>query len=81
MGLIGRLRAAWAALVSDEHDNESHRYGIVIGDMCYLADSYSVDPYNGLPEWDYHGADGNIHVKYYGDWVLKEYQSVNVCTT
>lgn len=50
MGLIGRLRAAWAALVSDEHDNESHRYGIVIGDMCYLADSYSVDPYNGLPE-------------------------------
>jgi hypothetical protein len=26
MGLIGRLRAAWAALVSDEHDNESHRW-------------------------------------------------------
>jgi len=34
MGLIGRLRAAWAALVSDEHDNESHRYGIVIGGVC-----------------------------------------------
>ena len=37
MGLIGRLRAAWAALVSDEHDNESHRYGIVIGVISFFT--------------------------------------------
>lgn len=73
MRLIDRLRAAYEAFVGVEVE-ESHRYGIVIGDSCYLADSYTIDPYSGDPEWDYSGLDGNIHCKKYDGWILKEYR-------
>lgn len=73
MGLFGRLKAAYNAFVCEEQEQEPHRYGIVIGDTCYLADSYVINPYDGSPEWDYHGADGHIHGKKYDGWILKEY--------
>jgi hypothetical protein len=63
MSIIDRLRAAYAAFQGEEDAQECHRYGIVIGDSCYLADSYTIDPYSGDPEWDYTGLDGAIHCK------------------
>jgi hypothetical protein len=75
MTLIDRLKAAWSALTEvEEPVNEGHRYAIVIGDTGYYADSYTIDPYSGLPEWDYQGADGHIHGKRYEGWVLKEFR-------
>lgn len=76
MLLIDRLRAAWQAFrgEEEEEDEPCHRYGIVIGDSCYLADSYTIDPYSGDPEWDYTGQDGAIHCKKYDGWILKEYR-------
>lgn len=67
MKVIDRLKAAWEALKGTEEEpvNGGHRYWIVIGDSCYMADSYSIDPYSGLPEWDYQGPDGHIHGKRY----------------
>lgn len=76
MSIINRLRAAYEAFRSEEEedaDDPYHRYRIVIGDSCYLADSYSIDPYSGDPEWDYSGLDGDIHCKKYDGWILKEY--------
>lgn len=76
MLLIDRLRAAWQAFRGEEEEEDEpyHRYGIVIGDTCYLADSYTIDPYSGDPEWDYAGQDGEIHCKKYDGWILKEYR-------
>ena len=75
MKIIDRLKAAWEAFRSEEEErSEYHRYGIVIGDSCYLADSYAIDPYSGDPEWDYSGLDGEIHCKKYDGWILKEYE-------
>lgn len=75
MTIIDRLRASWDALTAPEKDpQEDHRYGIVIGDTCYMADSYTIDPYSGDPEWDYQGADGSIHGKKYDGWILKEFR-------
>jgi hypothetical protein len=73
MGLIDRLKAAYSAFMGEENQQEYHRYGIVIGDACYLADSYTINLYDGSPEWDYYGADGHIHGKKYDGWILKEY--------
>jgi hypothetical protein len=73
MSIIDRLRAAYAAFRGKE-DDPYHQYGIVIGDTCYLADSYTIDPYSGDPEWDYTGQDGEIHCKKYNGWILKEYK-------
>lgn len=74
MSIIDRLRAAYAAFQGEEDAQECHQYGIVIGDTCYLADSYTIDPYSGDPEWDYAGLDGAIHCKKYNGWILKEYK-------
>lgn len=71
--MINRLKAAWNALW--DQDNEPfHKYHIVIGEARYMADSYRICPYSGLPEWDYEGQDGKIHCKAYGEWILKEFR-------
>jgi hypothetical protein len=71
-----RLNAVWHVLRGDDVGliNGGHRYGIVIGDSCYMADSYTIDPYSGDPEWDYSGQDGKIHCKKYDGWILKEFR-------
>jgi hypothetical protein len=75
MGMIDRLKAALSALTEeDEPVNGGHKFGIVIGDSCFMADSYTIDPYSGLPEWDYQGPEANIHGKRYEGWVLKEFR-------
>jgi hypothetical protein len=74
MSIIERLKAAYEAFRGEEYAQEYHRYGIVIGDSCYLADSYTIDSYSGDPEWDYSGLDGEIHCKKYDGWILKEYE-------
>ena len=74
MSIIDRLRAAYEAFRGEEEErSEYHRYGIVIGESCYLADSYTIDPYSGDPEWRYSGLDGEIRCKKYDGWILKEY--------
>jgi hypothetical protein len=76
MSIIDRIKAAWQAFrEEDEPANGGHRYGIVIGDSCFMADSYTIDPYSGLPEWDYKGSEVTIHGKRYEGWVLKEFKS------
>lgn len=75
MSLLDRLKAAWNAFRDEDGQiNQGHRYGIVMGDSCYMADSYQIDPYSGLPEWDYSGIDGDIHCKRYEGWILKEFK-------
>ena len=73
MSFRDRIRAAWHAFLGDADEQEYHRYGIVIGEVSYMADSYSIDPYDGSPEWDYYGADGHIHCKKHDGWILKEW--------
>ena len=71
--MLDRLKAAWYAF--RDHDTEpDHKYHIVIGDARYMADSYRICPYSGLPEWDYEGLDGRIHCKAYEGWILKEFE-------
>lgn len=72
MSFISRLQAAYAAFRGEEEPiNGGHRYAIVIGECAYMADAYWIDPYSGLPEWTYQGADGKIWCKRYEGWILK----------
>ncbi len=75
MSIISRLRAAWGALRDSDDGpiNQGHRYGIVIGDSCYMADAYAINPYDGYPSWFYDGADGQILCQKMDGWVLKDF--------
>jgi len=75
MGLIDRLKAAWTAFREDKEPlNGGHRYGIVIGDSCYMADAYRISEYDGQPVWYYSGADGNIKGRKMDGWILKDFR-------
>lgn len=75
MSWLSRLQAAWTALIGEDDGpvNGGHRYGIVIGDICYEADVYRIDPYSGLPEWEYMDGKTRISCKRFDYWTLKDY--------
>jgi hypothetical protein len=69
------MKAAWAALWSSKDPlNQGHRYGIVIGDSCYMADAYAINPYDGYPSWFYDGIDGLILGQKMDGWILKDFK-------
>ena len=75
MKILDRLKAAWAAFREDDGPvNGGHRYGIVIGNSCYMADAYRINEYDGCPEWYCSGIDGNIRGRKMDGWILKDFQ-------
>ena len=75
MSVLDRLKAAWNAFREDDSPpNQGHRYGIVVGESCYMADAYRVSEYDMQPEWYYVGPDGNIRGRKMDGWVLKDFK-------
>lgn len=69
--MLDRIRAAYKAFRNFGQVTE-RRYSIYIGDVRYKADSYRIDQYSGLPEWEFSGDDGRFKLKAYDGWILEE---------
>ncbi len=71
MNILDRLRAAYAAFRNFGQKADC-TYSIYIGDDRYPADSYRIDKYSGLPEWEFAGDEGKFRLKAYPGWILEE---------